>query len=308
MYQQIRLLEIPRIRFAHVYESSHYQVDFPIQPRLLECTFFEKGEAVVRYADGREEHIPEGSARLSRFEEPFGISSRSALCRHITVGFEALYTVEAGMPDTSAAKGAYGMDEKPSRAEGLTVLCPADGLLTGAAEGVQKQLRRLVATHGVQGMAGQLAGVGQLFELLAAFTEGTERTVLLFGRDLSPSGVLYAQRAVRYIAAHLAEKISLRDIARELQIGPAYLSTIFKSYTGSSVVSYIQARRVERIQELLATRRMRLGEAGKSVGLEDENYTSRLFKQVTGMPARDYQRLYAFTVREEPDRPAEADL
>ena len=66
MYQRLILYGLPRIRFAHVYESAHYQMDFSVQPRVLECTYFEKGEAVFRWPDGREEKIPEGRVRLTR--------------------------------------------------------------------------------------------------------------------------------------------------------------------------------------------------------------------------------------------------
>lgn len=296
MYQRLILYGLPRIRFAHVYESAHYQMDFPVQPRVLECTYFEKGEAVFRWPDGREERIPEGSVRLTRYEEPFGVSSPSPLCRHVTVGFEAAYTAEKLTREDILAREPRGY-RAPSR--GLEVLCPPGGLLAGETGAVEKLLRRLVADHVVEGPAGELSCLGRLLELLGAYTAATERTAFFQSRDISPAAALYVQRAVRYIAAHLSEKISLRDIARELRIGAPYLSTIFKTYTGRTVVGYIQAQRVERIKELISTRRMRLGEAGKSVGLEDENYTSRLFKQYTGMTARDFQRMHALAAWKE---------
>ena len=151
-------------------------------------------------------------------------------------------------------------------------------------------LRRLIALYALPEAAQRLRCTALLFELLAALTEETVRAAVLEEGSLSPSGILYARRACRYIAAHLSEKITMAALAAELGISTSYLSALFKAYTGRSVVDYVNARRVERVRELLATKGGPLREAGESVGLADENYVGRLFKRYTGQSVRDFQR------------------
>lgn len=284
VYRKLTWEDMPRIRFAHAHATARYDMAFPAMPRWLEFAYFEQGAVVRRLADGTRQPIPQGSAGLFTFRQASRFYSPAPACRHITVGFEAAYRMEeisreellagtrleeARPPAVFLPAGAFPLEEK------------------GPAAGT---LRRLIALYALPEAAQRLRCTALLFELLAALTEETVRAAVLEEGSLSPSGILYARRACRYIAAHLSEKITMAALAAELGISTSYLSALFKAYTGRSVVDYVNARRVERVRELLATKGGPLREAGESVGLADENYVGRLFKRYTGQSVRDFQR------------------
>lgn len=141
--------------------------------------------------------------------------------------------------------------------------------------------------YAVPGASSALRCAGLFLELLAALTDEVLRRAMVEAGQVSPSGIRYAQRAARYLAEHLTEKLSVEAVAGELGISSSYLSALFKAYTGRSLVDYGNAIRVERIRELMVSRRLTLREA---VGIPDENYASRLFRKYAGISAREYLR------------------
>lgn len=58
-------------------------------------------------------------------------------------------------------------------------------------------------------------------------------------------------RAKQYVQQHLAEDISLNDVARQVCLSPSYFSTLFKAETGCGFVKYLQRTRVEQAKKLL---------------------------------------------------------
>ena len=52
--------------------------------------------------------------------------------------------------------------------------------------------------------------------------------------------------------------------------------------TGTTIISYINRLKLEKIKNLVINKGISLRQAGESVGIYDENYLSRLFKQYYG--------------------------
>ena len=62
--------------------------------------------------------------------------------------------------------------------------------------------------------------------------------------------------------------------------------------TGQTLITYINRVKIERVKELLLINNaITLKEAGENVGIEDENYLSRIFKQYTGLSVREFRML-----------------
>ena len=85
------------------------------------------------------------------------------------------------------------------------------------------------------------------------------------------------------------EKLSLNQVAREVNISPNYLSAMFSQEMGCTFVEYVTARRMERARELLRTSELRSGEVAAAVGYKDPHYFSFLFKKTQGWTPRDYR-------------------
>jgi AraC-like DNA-binding protein len=97
------------------------------------------------------------------------------------------------------------------------------------------------------------------------------------------------QRTIAYVEAHYAEKISLRDVARELGYSPAYLTHTFSRLTGTAVNSWIIRRRIVAAQRLLGEADLSVAAACDAVGFNDVSYFTRQFVRHTGITPGRYR-------------------
>lgn len=115
-----------------------------------------------------------------------------------------------------------------------------------------------------------------------------EKTTALIFNTFGESRKLIHQ-AKQFIQLHYAHNISLEAIAEDLNISPNYLSHLFRKETKESVVEYITRYRIDQAKKLLRTTHYKVYEVGQMVGYESEQYFSRVFKKVVGMPPAKYK-------------------
>jgi AraC-like DNA-binding protein/ligand-binding sensor protein len=89
-------------------------------------------------------------------------------------------------------------------------------------------------------------------------------------------------RARDFIAAHLADELSLRDVARAAHMSPFYFCKIFKGATGLTFTDYLGRARVEKTKELLLNPNTRISEAAFAVGFQSLSQFNRVFRRITG--------------------------
>jgi AraC family transcriptional regulator len=101
---------------------------------------------------------------------------------------------------------------------------------------------------------------------------------------ISPSRRL--QRAIDFIHAHLADNLSLAEIAAVEYLSPYYFLRLFKQIYGISPHQYIIQQRVRRAAELLEHTRMTVQEVALAVGFHNHSHLIRHFKRLTGRTPR----------------------
>ena len=84
------------------------------------------------------------------------------------------------------------------------------------------------------------------------------------------------------LAADLSGQTSLHDIAEACGLSTSYFSRAFKTSTGLTPHSWLQARRIDRALALLLDNRLSLAEVGLRSGFSDQSHFTRVFKSVTG--------------------------
>lgn len=84
------------------------------------------------------------------------------------------------------------------------------------------------------------------------------------------------------------EKISLKDISKELFVNSSYLSRVYKKETGYTVTDAINAYRIEKAKEILETGEYRVCEVGEMVGIEDPAYFTHVFLKYEGKSPSDF--------------------
>lgn len=99
-----------------------------------------------------------------------------------------------------------------------------------------------------------------------------DRSCLLYG--------LYVQKAKDYIHRHLNEPITQRQVDRHLDISPGYLCEIFRRTQQTTLMQYVNKRKLCGIQTLLEQKHLKLNEASALYGYADPNYVSRLYKKL----------------------------
>ena len=91
---------------------------------------------------------------------------------------------------------------------------------------------------------------------------------------------------------HLEEDLSLSIIADELYVNASHLSRKFKAETSSSIVDYINQKRIEEAKRYLERGNVSITEVALMVGFNDLNYFSRVFKKTTSISPSQYSKHY----------------
>lgn len=99
------------------------------------------------------------------------------------------------------------------------------------------------------------------------------------------------KRVIAYMTAHLAEDISLAELAALAELSPFHFCRAFKQSTGLPPHAWLTARRIERAQELMAAHcSMGLTEVALCVGYESQAAFGVAFKRVTGVTPGQWRR------------------
>ena len=89
--------------------------------------------------------------------------------------------------------------------------------------------------------------------------------------------------SLEYIEAHIAEKISIRQVSETVGYHPNYFSNLFKREIGMSFSDFLNVLRIQRAKELLKSGNLSLQEIASRCGFADLSYFSAKFKSTTGM-------------------------
>ena len=90
------------------------------------------------------------------------------------------------------------------------------------------------------------------------------------------------RRATEFMAANLAEPISLVEIAAATGLSRMHFAAQFRVATGLRPHEYLLQRRIERAQLLLLTSRMPLAELALEVGFKTQAHFTTVFARVVG--------------------------
>lgn len=100
------------------------------------------------------------------------------------------------------------------------------------------------------------------------------------------------RRAAEFIAANLALRPSVNDIAAHFGYNPDYLCRVFKKRHGQTLQAFIIAQTVKHAEFLLLHSEMKLSEVSSALGFESENAFSKFFKYHEGVTPSQYASVY----------------
>lgn len=131
--------------------------------------------------------------------------------------------------------------------------------------------------------------------IMDAFTMDEIRDMIASAVSMNRSGSdaekysAYTLQALEYIKKKYATIAGLNEVAAYVHISPEYLARLFKSETGTTVISYLNNCRLEKAKELLDQSSLKVFEIAETVGYSSVSYFSRLFKDTYGVNPFSYR-------------------
>lgn len=99
------------------------------------------------------------------------------------------------------------------------------------------------------------------------------------------------QSFLDYLEQNYSEDISLSDGAKYLNLNTSYFSTLFKDYTGSTFVRYLNALRVEKALEAIQKNEQSIIEIAYDCGYNNIRSFNRVFKEFTGIAPSQFMKV-----------------
>lgn len=122
--------------------------------------------------------------------------------------------------------------------------------------------------------------LGRLFVTALAFRDqqaGSNRATII-------------HQARTYIDAHLGDsKLSLNEVAAQVNFSPNHFSMVFSSETGETFRDYLTRSRIEQAKKLLRSTRLKCAEVAYRCGYNDPHYFSVIFRKHTNLTPHQYR-------------------
>jgi AraC-like DNA-binding protein len=93
----------------------------------------------------------------------------------------------------------------------------------------------------------------------------------------------------KFIEEHSGEELSLRRVAKAVNIHPNYLSERFKQVTGMNFVEYVARTRFTEACRLLHDGDLRISEIAFTAGFQSLSQFNRVFKRLSGKSPTQYR-------------------
>jgi AraC-like DNA-binding protein len=93
----------------------------------------------------------------------------------------------------------------------------------------------------------------------------------------------------KFIEEHSGEELSLRSVAKAVNIHPNYLSEKFKQVTGMNFVEYVARTRFEKASRLLRDGELRISDIAFAAGFQSLSQFNRVFKRLSGKSPTQYR-------------------
>jgi AraC-like DNA-binding protein len=100
------------------------------------------------------------------------------------------------------------------------------------------------------------------------------------------------EKVLYFIATNFGNSIGLQEVAKEVNLSPAYLTDLIRRETGKTVGAWIAERRMTEARHLLLATDRPVNQIAESVGYFDSSYFIRLFRRLNGTTPQAWRHLY----------------
>ena len=97
-------------------------------------------------------------------------------------------------------------------------------------------------------------------------------------------------RVREYVRAHLARELGLAELAAIVHLSPHHFCLLFKNAAGITPYQYVLRERVPESTKRLAARQVPIVEIAGALGFADQSHFTVVFRRVTGLTPKQFQR------------------
>ena len=128
--------------------------------------------------------------------------------------------------------------------------------------------------------------IGHLYLFIDSFVRASTSTQIGKGNRLRD---FYIKEAFSFIEQNFQNDISVEDIAASCGLNRSYFGKIFHETTGKSPQAFLISYRMTKAAELLKLTELSIADIGNAVGYPNQLHFSRAFKNVYGVPPRQWR-------------------
>lgn len=164
---------------------------------------------------------------------------------------------------------------------GLSNAVVLNGMDTSRIDRIMRQILSELKADRINGM--ERSSV-HIYELLMEF-------YMLQNEQERPQGhgVHRILPLLDYIDEHIADQMTLVELAGVLQVTPQHLCRTFKEALNMRPFEYINRRRIQISKRYLADRTMKIATVGRLVGIRDVSYYCYNFKKLEGITPNEFR-------------------
>lgn len=96
-----------------------------------------------------------------------------------------------------------------------------------------------------------------------------------------------------YLAEHVKENVTLSELGEVLGVNYTFLSSVYSSKTGQTIIETLTALKISRAKELLINTDKKIYEISSELGYSEPKYFARRFRQITGVTPKEYRKIYS---------------
>lgn len=121
--------------------------------------------------------------------------------------------------------------------------------------------------------------------------------------ELATSDMIYPEtdiisRAIRIMRDHIEKRLTLEELASELDYSPSHLSTLFTKKTGETPINYYNQLKIQQAATYLQRTNIQIKEVASLLQFYDEFYFSKVFKRYMGITPSKFKKKYSLITSE----------
>jgi len=194
---------------------------------------------------------------------------------------QALRTGLAALYDLPMLSRMLRTEPMASGTYGVTAMTVDDAAAGAAIAEIGRLERDLATAHRRSGRV-----LGRLVTVLGILADGRDLEPAVAGSAVHPA----VAATVARLEAAPAEQWRLEDLARAVNLDPAYLGRLFVQHIGLTPMGFLARVRAERAATLLAHSTRPAAQVGAAVGWPDPTYFARRFRTLVGLTPTEYRR------------------